>query len=163
MNLERGTVLTRTMEITTALLIMGLGALVMYDSWRIGARWGEYGPQAGYFPFYIGVLMFTASTIVFLQAVFSKRPPQEFVAHAQLKSIMALLVPTAVYIGVVYFIGIYIGSAFYLAYFMRVLGRYRWKLIAPVAIGVPVVLFMLFEIWFLVPLPKGPVENFFGY
>ena len=70
MNLERGTISTRTMEITVALLIMGLGAVVMYDSWRIGARWGEYGPQAGYFPFYVGVMIFAASAIVSLRAVF---------------------------------------------------------------------------------------------
>ena len=163
MNLERGTISTRTMEIAVALLIMGLGAVVMYDSWRIGARWGEYGPQAGYFPFYVGVMIFAASAIVFLQAVFSRKPRQPFAEPSQLKSIMTLLVPTIIYIGVVYAIGIYIDSAIYLAYFMRVLGRYPWRTIAPIAICVPAALFLLFEIWFLVPLPKGPVEDFFGY
>jgi putative tricarboxylic transport membrane protein len=163
MNLERGTISTRTMEVSVALLIMGLGALVMYDNWRIGARWGEYGPQAGYFPFYIGVLMFAASAILFLQAVFSKKLREQFAEPSQLKSILALLVPTIIYVGIVYAIGIYIGSALYLAYFMRMLGRYKWKIIAPVAIGVPAALFLLFEVWFLVPLPKGPIEDFFGY
>jgi len=28
---------------------------------------------------------------------------------------------------------------------------------------VPFALFLLFEIWFLVPLPKGPLEEFLGY
>jgi len=163
MNLERGTISTRTMEIAVALLIMAMATLVMYDSWRIGARWASDGPQSGYFPFYVGVMLFGAGAIVFVQAVFSKKPPQPFAEPAQLRSIAALLVPTIVYIGVVYAVGIYVGSTLYLAYFMRVLGRYRWKIIAPVALGVPAALFVLFEIWFLVPLPKGPIENFFGY
>lgn len=163
MQLSRGIVSTRTMEIVVALLIMAMAGVVMYDSWRIGARWASDGPQGGYFPFYIGVLLFIAGTGVCAQAVFFKKPPQQFVEPEQLRSILALLLPTIVYIGVVYAIGIYLGSALYLAYFMRVLGRYQWKLIAPIAIGVPAALFVLFEIWFLVPLPKGPVENYFGY
>ncbi len=163
MTLYRGTVSNRAVELAVALLILALASVVMYDSWRIGARWGNDGPQAGYFPFYIGVLLFGASAVVFVQAIFSRKPAEQFAEPSQLRSIVALLVPTIVYIGIVYAIGIYIGSALYLAYFMRVLGRYRWTVIAPVAIGVPAALFALFEIWFLVPLPKGPVENFFGY
>lgn len=153
----------RTVEIVVALAIMGLGALVMSDSWRIGATWASDGPQAGYFPFYVGALMFGCAGVVLIQNALRKLPRQRFVDAGQFKAISALLAPTAVYIGVVYFLGIYIGSAIYLCYFMRVLGKYRWRVIMPVALGVPAVLFVLFEIWFLVPLPKGPVENFFGF
>jgi hypothetical protein len=158
-----GTVSNRAMEIAVALAIMALGSVVMFDNWRIGASWGSDGPQAGYFPFYIGVLMFAASTVVLVKALIDRSPWQAFAESAQLKSILALLAPTAVYIAVVYFIGIYIASAVYLIYFMRVLGRYDWRMIAPIALGVPAALFVLFEIWFLVPLPKGPIESFFGY
>jgi putative tricarboxylic transport membrane protein len=28
---------------------------------------------------------------------------------------------------------------------------------------VPVLTFLMFELWFLVPLPKGPLEKFLGY
>ena len=56
-----------------------------------------------------------------------------------------------------------IASAIYLAYFMKMLGHYKWAIVAPVALGVPSLLFVVFEIWFLVPLPKGPVESYFGF
>jgi len=43
------------------------------------------------------------------------------------------------------------------------IGRYPlWKL-APVSVLVPLALFFMFEVWFLVPLRKGPLEAFFGY
>lgn len=160
---ERGGVSTRVLEIATALTIMALGALVMYDSWRLGASWVGDGPQAGYFPFYVGVLMFASSAVVFVQAAISKLPRRRFVEGEQLKSILAILVPTIVFVAVVAVIGIYIASAIYLAYFMKALGRYRWIVVAPIAIGVPALLFAVFEIWFLVPLPKGPVESYFGF
>lgn len=160
---EQGGVSTRVLEMATALTIMALGALVMYDSQRMGASWAGDGPQAGYFPFYVGVLMFAASAFVLVQAAISKLPRRRFVEGEQLKSILAILVPTIVFVVVIAMIGIYIASAIYLAYFMKMLGRYRWHIVAPVAIGVPSLLFVVFEIWFLVPLPKGPVESYFGF
>ena len=163
MQMSRGTVSMRAMEIAVALSIMTLAAVVMYDNWRIGARWGDFGPQAGYFPFYVGVLMFAASTMVLVKALIDRSPWQVFAEPSQLRSILALLVPTVVYTALVFFIGIYVASMLYLAYFMRVLGHYGWRLIVAVAIGTPAVLFVLFEIWFLVPLPKGPIESFFGF
>jgi hypothetical protein len=159
---EHGGISTRAMEIATALAIMGLGALVMYDSHRLGASWAADGPRAGYFPFYVGLLMFGASVIVLAQAVLSRRPRRNFIDVPQFKSVLALMIPTTGYVVVTFFLGIYVASAVYLAYFMRVLGNYRIAVIAPIAIGVPVLLFFLFEIWFLVPLPKGPVEALFG-
>jgi putative tricarboxylic transport membrane protein len=30
-------------------------------------------------------------------------------------------------------------------------------------VGVPVVTFLIFEKWFLVPLPKGPIEEYLGF
>jgi hypothetical protein len=32
-----------------------------------------------------------------------------------------------------------------------------------VALGVPLAFFLVFERWFLVSLPKGPLEAFFGF
>lgn len=160
---ERGSVSTRVMEMATALAIMALGSLVMFDSYRLGASWASDGPQAGYFPFYVGLMMFGASAVVLVRAALARQPRRRFVELAQFRSVLALLVPTAIYIGVIAFLGIYVASAIYLTYFMRLLGGYRAIVIAPVALGVPVLLFFLFEVWFLVPLPKGPVESLFGY
>ncbi|MEJ2624960.1 MAG: tripartite tricarboxylate transporter TctB family protein, partial [Pseudolabrys sp.] len=38
-----------------------------------------------------------------------------------------------------------------------------WYKVLPVAIASPIAFFIVFEIWFLVPLPKGPFEHWLGY
>jgi putative tricarboxylic transport membrane protein len=77
--------------------------------------------------------------------------------------VMSMLVPTAIYVALVPWIGIYIASALLIAVFMRWLGQYGWGMIGAVAVGVPVVTFVIFEKWFLVPLPKGPIEELLGF
>lgn len=158
------TVSTRTMDIIVALIFMGLAALVMADSWRIGARWASDGPEAGYFPFYVGLIMFLSSLGTLAMNIFTKTPDRSnFVDREQLGSVLKVLVPTIVYVVLINFIGIYIASMIFIAFFMWWLGKYSPAVILPVAIGVPAVLFVMFEIWFLVPLPKGPIETALGY
>ena len=160
---EQGGASQKAVDLLVAGLIMAFASLVMYDSQRIGAKWAFDGPQAGYFPFYVGLAMFVSAAVVFFQRLFAKTPRRIFVDSQQFRSVLAIFVPSAIYIGGIYLLGIYVASMIFLAYFMRVLGGYRVALIAPVALGMPIVLFFLFEVWFLVPLPKGPVESFFGY
>jgi len=160
---EQGGVSWKAVDLAVAGLIMAFASLVMFDSQRLGATWAFDGPQAGYFPFYIGLAMFGSAAVVFAQNLFAKIPRRIFVDSQQFRSVLAIFVPSAVYIVGIYLLGIYVASMIFLAYFMRVVGGYRVALIAPIALGVPAILFMLFEVWFLVALPKGPVESFFGY
>ncbi|MEP9355651.1 tripartite tricarboxylate transporter TctB family protein [Xanthobacter sp. KR7-65] len=158
------TVTNRTMDMVVAVLFMALSALVMSDSWRVGASWASDGPQAGYFPFYVGLIMFIASAATLVQNLVTRHPDNaNFVDRSQLVSVMQVLVPTAVYVGLIFLVGIYLASAVFIAFFMWWLGKYPIVKILPVAIGVPLVLFMMFEVWFLVPLPKGPLEAALGY
>ena len=156
-------VTVRALDIGVALAFIALGTVVMVDNHRLGAAWGPDGPQSGYFPFYIGLALVLSAAIVLVQAAFRKGRRRVAIDRVQARSVLALLVPTIVYVAAMAFIGIYVASAVYLAYFMRLLGHYRWAVIAPTAIGIPVALFALFEIWFLVPLPKGPLEDWLGY
>ena len=160
----RAAVSTRAVELVTALLIVLGGAVVSWDSFRLGARWGEDGPQAGYFPFYIGLLICLSGAGIFLQALQDRALSGDaFVETGQLKTILVVLVPTTVYISLIAWLGFYLASTLYIAYFMYQLGRYSWLKIAPVAIGVSVVFFLIFEVWFQVPLPKGPLETALGF
>lgn len=160
---NQNTVSNRAMELVVAGAFIAVAAVVMYDSWRIGARWGADGPEAGYFPFYVGLLMLIASGVTFVSNLVSKAESSNFVGRSELKQVMAVLVPTAVFVAAIGLLGIYLAAAIFIAFFMVVLGKYPiWK-VAPIALGVPAALFVLFEIWFLVPLPKGPVEAMLGY
>jgi len=137
--------------------------VVIYDSVRLGARWVEDGPQAGYFPFYIGVLVCLSATVNFAMALVNRRDAgRDFVELDKLKLVLAVLVPTGIYVATVSWIGIYVSSAIFIAFFMRWLGKYAWWKVAAVSIGTMVTFFLIFESWFKVPLPKGPLENLLG-
>jgi hypothetical protein len=153
----------RTVELATAVVVFLFGALVAFDSVRLGARWGEDGPQAGYFPFYVGVLICLSGVGVFVKALRdASLAGESFVEREQLKTILKVLLPTLVYVSLIAYLGFYVASTLFIAYFMRQLGKYSWLKIAPVAIGVSVAFFLVFEIWFQVPLPKGPLEAALG-
>jgi len=149
----------RTVELVTAGLIFLFGAVVVFDSYRLGARWGDDGPQAGYFPFYVGLLICFSGAGILVRALRNASLAQEsFVERGQLKLIFTVLVPAVVYVSVIQYLGFYVASTLFIAYFMRQIGKYSWLKVAPVAIGVSVAFFLVFEIWFQVPLPKGPLE-----
>ena len=159
----------RTWEAIVGLFFLVFGSVVMWDSWRIGARWGDDGPQAGYFPFYVGLLIVISAAAILVAA--ARMPGEEahqpFVRWGQLKMVLTIFIPTIVYVFLIdnpwYSLGIYEPSVLFIAVFMRYLGKYRWPMIAAVSIGVMLSFFLMFEIWFQVPLPKGPIEAALGY
>ncbi len=153
----------KAVEIGVAVVIFLFGALVVFDSYRVGAKWGDDGPQAGYFPLYVGLLICFASATIFVRAFRNSAIAAEsFVSRDELKKILTVLVPTVVYVSLIAYLGFYVASTLYIAYFMWHLGKYAWIKIAPVSIGVSVAFFLIFEIWFSVPLPKGPLEAALG-
>jgi len=154
---------TKSAELAVAALFLAAGALVMYDSVRLGATWGDDGPKPGYFPFYIGLIMTAAALMNFARGLMipaDRNPP--FVLAGQLKMVLTVLVPTAIYAGTISWIGIYVSSVLFIAFFMRWLGKFAWWKVVVVSVGTAVALFLVFERWFLVPLPKGPIEAFLG-
>jgi hypothetical protein len=154
----------KTMEIVVALLTFALGLVVIYDSRRVGAGWDEDGPQAGYFPFYIGLILCIASVWTLWRTLFSgKAAAGVFVSHKKLRLVLSVFIPAVIYVAATWFIGIYVASAVFIGAFMYWHGRFAWTRIVPVSLSVPVSMFLLFEVWFLVPLPKGPLEALIGY
>jgi hypothetical protein len=158
------TVSTRSVELVVSGLFIALSIVIMYDNWRIGARWASDGPQAGYFPFYIGLIMFIVSAGTFgINLLANSADRSNFVERSQLVRVFQVLIPTAGFVGLIAVIGIYFAAAIFIAFFMWWLGKYPLLRILPIAVLVPLFLFVMFEIWFLVPLPKGPIETALGY
>ena len=161
-----GVVSNRTMNIVVAGAMMAIAAIIMISSYRLGAGWSkDVGPDSGYFPFYVALFMFVASTITLLQYLL--KPPAKssdsFIHHHQLMMVLKVLIPMTIFVVLSIYIGIYISMILFIGFFMMWLGRYPLIKTIPVVIAVPVILFVVFEIWFLVPLPKGPVEAWLGY
>jgi hypothetical protein len=158
---------TLTMELVVAALLFTIGAAVAISSFKLGARWGDDGPQSGYFPFYIGLIICICSLVTFVQAFTGKLGAnRSFVDKGPLRQVMSVLLPAAVYVLGIQLIGIYVASAVYITFFMIWLGRYSWLKSISLGIGVSAFAFLMFEIWFQVPLYKGSLIDplsFLGY
>ena len=154
----------RSAELAVAAFIFLLGSIVIYDSARLGIGWREVdGPRPGYFPFYIGLIMCVASLVNVARALMVRGADNKtFVEVGQLKLVLSVLVPTMVYVLLVTWIGVYISSVLFIGFFMRWLGKYPWWKVVAVSVVTMVVFYLVFEKWFKVPLPKGPLENLLG-
>jgi hypothetical protein len=144
-----------------AVVIAVFGGVVVLGSVLAGIGWDAEGPRAGFFPFLIGLFIIGASVINFWNALRSD-PDALFAEWVQIRHVFSVINPTALYVLAMPFTGLYVGSAVFIAYFMRHLGKYRWWTALAVAIGTPVVVYIVFERWFMVPLPKGPLEDLLG-
>ena len=153
-----------SVDAVVAVVLFVLGAVVVFQARALGSGWQNDGPGPGYFPFYIGLILCIASAGIFFQAVFSKKKDgRAFVDREQLGRVLSVFVPAIVYVLAIVFLGIYVASALYIAAFMRWQGKYRWSIVVLVSLAVPAVIFLLFELWFLIPLPKGPIERLLGF
>ena len=163
-NAHHGGVSERTVGAISVVVICLVGVVMMVDNYKLGAGWAKDGPESGYFPFRIGAIICIASVIVLLQTLFGKtRITKTFVTWTRLKLVLLVLVPTVVYVLAIQLVGIYVASTLFVAAFIRVMDKSHWLKILVVSIGLTVTLFWMFEVQFMVPLPKGPLEALFGY
>lgn len=153
----------RAVETGVALTTAAFAVLVIVGSLRAGIDWGAEGPRAGFFPFYIGLFILLASTVNLFSAFIDSPREKLFAEWGQLLRVLSVIVPTAVFVGIIPSLGIYVSSVLLIALFMKWLGKYRWSIVVAVSVGVPVATFLVFEKWFLLSLPKGPVETLLGF
>lgn len=159
---ERG-VKTSVIEVGTSLVMAGLAAVAIWDSRRIGAGWTEDGPQTGYFPFWIALVLLFASVGTFVQALRPSADDGLFVTWKQGRLVLSVLLPTIVYVALIPPLGLYVASALVVTYCMIALGGFAWWKAAGTGLATAVVVFVTFELWFLVALPKGPIETALGF
>jgi putative tricarboxylic transport membrane protein len=152
----------RTADLVTASVLMLIAGVVLFDAFRLGVGWGTDGPRSGFFPFWLAALMLAACVLIVVHAL-RTAPEKPFVTRAQLSPVLKVLVPATALVILTHFIGLYVASALYTAVYMRWIGRNRWPAVLLISIGVPVIAFLVFETWFLVPMPKGPLEAWLGY
>ena len=152
----------RTADLTTSLVLMAGGVLVIWDSFRLGIGWGSDGPQSGFFPFWLAVILMVCCVAIAGQA-WRRARGRPFVTRAQLRPVLTTLLPSVGFVVLTQFIGLYVASALFMGFYMRWIGRYGWVPVLLVSVLFPLVTFMTFETWFLVPMPKGPLESWLGY
>jgi hypothetical protein len=150
-------------EIGVAAFMALLALIGIYGSIKVGIGWGDEGPRAGFFPFYVSLIVLISCAINVISVLAHVDKARVFAEWGQLRQVLSVLVPTIVYVGLVPYLGIYVASALLIAFFMLWFGRYSLIVSVAVAVMVPILTFLMFEIWFLVPLPKGALENMLGF
>jgi putative tricarboxylic transport membrane protein len=155
---------TRTVDIVVSLLLLALAILLGFDNWRTGIAWASDGPQAGYFPFYLAVILAAASVYGLVTSlVTGAGATTTFVTRDQLRRVMQVFIPTLLFCLLVQWLGLYVASFLLIAGFMRMIGRISlWKSLLT-AFLFAVAMFLTFDIAFDVIMPKGPLEAVFGY
>jgi putative tricarboxylic transport membrane protein len=155
---------SRVVEMVTSVLLLALALTLGYDNWLTGISWDSTGPEAGYFPFYLSVILGLASLYGLVAAFLSRREAVEtFVTRAQARRVMAVFVPTFLFCLVTQFLGLYVASFLLIAGFMRLIGKIAlWKSLLT-AVLFTAIMFVTFDIAFDVIMPKGPLEAAFGY
>lgn len=151
----------KAVEAGVTVLIAVFGLIVILGSLRAGVGWGAEGPQAGFFPFYLGLFIIVSSAINLWNGL-REESDGLFASWSQLRQVLSVVIPTTVYVSSMPFIGLYVASMLFIAWFMRWLGKYNWITVLAISIGMPVLTYIVFERWFLVPLPKGPLEEWLG-
>jgi putative tricarboxylic transport membrane protein len=153
----------RSVEISVSLLLLALAVTLGFDNWRTGIAWDSTGPQAGYFPFYLSVILGGASLYGLATTVLARRETSEtFVTRAQLRRVMQVFIPTLLFCLATQFLGLYVASFFLIAAFMRMVGKIAlWKSLLT-AFLFTAIMFVTFDIAFDVIMPKGPLEAALG-
>ena len=152
-----------TVEIIVCLLLLALAAILGYDNWRTGASWDSTGPEPGYFPFYLSLVLGGGSLYGLIAALVARRGATEtFVTRAQARRVMAVFVPTLLFCLATQFLGLYVASFLLIAGFMRLVGKIAlWKSLLT-AFVFTAVMFVTFDVAFDVIMPKGPLEAALG-
>jgi putative tricarboxylic transport membrane protein len=163
----------RTADLVTAGFLIVVGGVVLYDALRLGIGWSTDGPRSGFFPFWLAVVLLLCAGAVFVRA-WRRHADRAFVTRGQLIPVAKVLIPVVAFIlltsgiklddrAVLPGLGLYVAATLYLAVYMRWVGRHGWVTVVVLAVAIPVVTFMIFEKWFVVPMPKGPLEDWLGH
>jgi len=152
----------RLADLVTASLLALLGGLVVFDAVRLGTGWGTDGPQSGFVPFWLGALLIVACVAILVQAA-RRADGKPFVTRQQLGPVLKVLAPAVGFVALTPWLGLYVSAALYTGFYMRWIGRHRWLTVLAVAVLFPLATFLVFEKWFLVPMPKGPLEAWLGH
>lgn len=152
----------RAADIITASILFLFGGLVIVDAMRLGIGWGMDGPKSGFFPFWLALIMMVCCAITVAQQARKAIRPR-FVERDKLRPVLTVLWPAVAAVALMQWLGLYVASALYMGFYMRWVGRHSWIAVIALSLGIPLATFLIFEKWFFVPMPKGPLEGWLGY
>ncbi len=154
----------RSVETATLAILLAFAVLMAWDNWRTGVRWESTGPQAGYFPFYVSIILGGACLYgLVLELLAWRTPGQAFVTRDQFKRVLQVFVPTLIFVPATQWLGLYVASFALVTGFMIFIGRIRPWIAVVTGLVFSLIMFSVFEVAFNVIMPKGPLERMLGF
>lgn len=163
---SRTLVTRRALEVVAALFAFAFGTTIILGALEYHVGWGDRGPEPGYFPFWMGLIVVVGSIGALFEALLSRRHADAPVAinADQARRIVTFLLPMVGFLALalVFKLGLYVAMVAYVLTVMLWQGRYRLPAALAVSLGTAAAFYFMFELWLHVPLMKGPIEAWFG-
>jgi hypothetical protein len=155
----------RRAEIACAVALLILAGVVAREAIWLDIGWGDIGPKGGFFPFWLAVILGSSSLSILAQAVWGseQRAGGAFVTRPRLRLVLMVLVPIALVVPLTETLGFYLTAFLYLFLYIRWIGQKPWLLTGTISFLFPIAIYLVFEKWFLIPLPKGLVESYLPF
>jgi hypothetical protein len=150
----------RRAEILCAAALLAVAGIAIREALRLSIGWGDVGPRGGFFPFWLGVILAGSSLFTLLQGLRQPPTPKPFLSREALRPVLTVLLPIVGAVVLIEVVGFYLTAALYLFGYMRWTGRHAWTTTLLISLLFPVIIFFIFERWFLVLLPKGLLEAY---
>ena len=126
------------------------------------------GPGGGFLPFWLSLGIAAVSLMVLIQSLLSSRRDKSdtagagvFMSREGLGDLMRVGLPGMIMILLIGVISVYFSAALFIFYCLFLVGGHNLKTSLGVSIGVPVVVYYIFEKFLIIPLPKGYAEFLF--
>ena len=152
------------LELGFAALVFLVGLIGLRGTAELETGWESDGPQAGFFPYRVSLILMAAAALVAVNAWRAREALSRtvMVEREGGARVLRFGLPILAMVLVAQWLGLYVAMSLYLLGTIRFAGGRRWPTALAVAIGVTAVTFVVFEKWFLVPLLKGPLEVMLG-
>lgn len=126
------------------------------------------GPGGGFLPFWLSLGIAAVALMVLIQSLLSARRDESdtagagvFMSREGLRDLMRVGLPGMIMILLIGVISVYFSAALFIFYCLFLVGGHNLKTSLGVSIGVPVVVYYIFEKFLIIPLPKGYAEFLF--
>ena len=147
-------------RVTAALLLafavaFSVGALKQYQ-W-----WGPGGPGPAFLPFWLGLVMAFLALGMLIRSLKQQYAGEAWLPRGEgLRDMLVVLGVTIVFVALLDFLGMVVGTAIYLAVLVRYLGKHPWWMTLAIALGAAGFNWLVFVRWLRVPFPEGKLWIF---
>ena len=146
----------RSADRVTAVFLFALSVAFAAGALKYYKWWGSDGPGSAFLPFCLGVVMACLTLGLLIRSLKQQHPGDSWFPRGEgLRDMLVVLAATVAFVALLKITGMIIGTALYLAFLVRYLGRHRWWVTVAIALAAALFNWLVFVHWLRVPMPEG--------